>query len=116
MGNLDFPFMGKKSVVFLVVGVLVLLLIGGAYLFVQSKLGTKFEKHLLKLSGGEYTVYVYPAGSEKPVKVYHGKGYVWFEESEGDTKFHTGVVTFKTNDGKLVRVGAWGGVVVVEYK
>ncbi len=100
---------------FLIVGVLVLLLAGGAYWLVQSKFGTKLEKTLLKISGGEYTVYIYPAGANQPVKVYHGKGYVWFEESE-DGKGHTGVITFKTTDGKVVRVGAWGGVVVVEYK
>ncbi len=106
----------KKTTLIVAVIAVLLLLIGGAYWFVQSKFGTKFEKTLLKISGGEYTVYVYPAGAEKPVKVYHGKGYVWFEESEGDTKTHTGVVTFKTDDGKLVRIGAWGGVVIVEYK
>ena len=83
---------------------------------VQSKMGTKLEKTLLKISGGEYTVYIYPAGSKEPVKVYRGKGYVWFEQSEGSEQTHTGVVTFKTNDGKIVRVGAWGGVVIVEYK
>ena len=108
--------MDKKFWGFLLVGVLLLLLVGGAYWLVQSKMGTKLEKTLLKISGGEYTVYIYPAGSEKPVKVYHGKGYVWFEESEGNEKTHTGVVTFKTDDGKVVRVGAWGGVVIVEYK
>jgi hypothetical protein len=96
------------------VGALVVLLVGGAYWLVQSKLGTKLEKTLLKLSGGKYTVFVYPAGSDKPVKVYHGEGYVWFEEDKEGR--HTGVVTFKTDDGKLVRVGDWGGVVIVEYK
>jgi hypothetical protein len=106
----------KKTTLIVAVIAVLLLLIGVAYWFVQSKFGTKFEKTLLKISGGEYTVYVYPAGTEKPVKVYHGKGYVWFEESEGDTKTHTGVVTFKTSDGKLVRIGSWGGVVIVEYK
>ena len=104
----------KKGII-IAVGALVLLLLGGAYWLVQSKLGTKFEKTLLKITGGPFTVYVYPAGSEKPVKTYHGKGYVWFEESEGDLKTHTGVVTFKTDDGKIVRIGAWGGVVIVEY-
>jgi len=108
--------MGKKGVVYLLVGALVLLVIAGAYWVVQSKFGTKLEKSLLKITGGEYTVYVYPAGSEKPVKVYHGRGYVWFEQSEDDSKMHTGVVTFKTADGRIVRIGAWGGVVIVEYK
>ncbi|HIC08701.1 MAG TPA: hypothetical protein EYO62_01420 [Aquificales bacterium] len=107
---------GKKGIVILLIGLVLLLLVGGAYWLVQSKFGTRLEKSLLKITGGEYTVYVYPAGAEKPVKVYHGKGYVWFEESEGDTKTHTGVVTFKTSDGKIVRIGAWGGVVIVEYK
>jgi hypothetical protein len=108
--------MGRKSLILLAVGVLVIILIGGGYWFTQTKLGTKLEKSLLKAMGGEYTVYVYPAGADKPVKVYHGKGYVWFEEGGGDNKIHTGVVTFKTDDGKVVRIGAWGGVVIVEYK
>ncbi|HIC08823.1 MAG TPA: hypothetical protein EYO62_02075 [Aquificales bacterium] len=108
--------MGKKGIIISLIGILILLLVAGAYWIVQSKFGTKLEKNLLKITGGEYTVYVYPAGSEKPVKIYHGKGYVWFEESEGDLKTHTGVVTFKTSDGKIVRIGAWGGVVIVEYK
>jgi hypothetical protein len=104
----------KRNIVWALVGALILLLIGGAYWLVQSKFGTKLEKTLLKFSGGKYTVYVYPAGSEKPVKVYHGEGYVWFEQDKNED--HTGVVTFKTSDGKLVRVGSWGGVVIVEYK
>ena len=108
--------MGKKGLLALIVGLLLLGLLAGAYWVVQSKFGTKLEKSLLKITGGEYTVYVYPAGAQKPVKVYHGKGYVWFEETEGDVKSHTGVVTFKTSDGKIVRIGAWGGVVIVEYK
>jgi len=105
----------RRLYLFLGVGILVLLLLGGAFWLVQSKFGTKLEKTLLKISGGEYTVYVYPAGSTQPVRVYHGKGYVWFEESENE-KTHTGVVTFKTENGKVVRIGAWGGVVIVEYK
>ncbi len=105
----------KKSYLLLMVAFLIILFVGGAYWLVQSKVGTKLEKTLLKISGGEYTVYIYSAGTIKPVKVYHGKGYVWFEESENG-KLHTGVITFKTNDGKIVRVGAWGGVVIVEYK
>jgi len=105
-----------KKYIFAVVGVLVILILGGAFWLVQSKLGTKFQKTLLKATGGPFTVYVYPAGSREPVKIYHGRGYVWFEESEGSTTTHTGVVTFKTDDGKLVRIGAWGGVVIVEYK
>ncbi len=108
--------MDRKTFLLLLVGSLILLILGGAYWFTQTKLGTKLEKTLLKAMGGEYTVYVYPAGADKPVKVYHGRGYVWFEQSEGGDKTHTGVVTFKTSDGKIVRIGAWGGVVIVEYK
>jgi len=109
--------MSNKKIIFIfLIGALILFIVGGAYWLVQSKFGTKLEKKLLKITGGEYTVYVYPAGSEKPVKIYHGKGYVWFEESEGNLRTHTGVITFKTSDGKIVRIGAWGGVVIVEYK
>ena len=103
---------GKIVITGVVIAILFLL---GGWWFLQTKLGTKLEKQILKISGGKFTVYGYPAGSSKPVKVYHGKGYVWFEESE-DGKKHTGVITFKTEDGKLVRIGAWGGVVIVEYE
>ena len=104
----------RKFSLYLTVGVVVLLLLGGAYWLVQSKLGTKLEKTLLKVSGGEFKVSAYTMGSTEPVKTWEGKGYVWFEQDKNER--HTGVVTFKTKDGKLVRIGAWGGLVVVEYK
>ena len=101
------------------------LIIFGAIIFIillalifwisQTKVGTKIEKQLLKITGGEFKVYVYPAGSTQPVKVYEGRGYVWFEEAKNGNG-HTGVVTFKTKDGKTVRVGTWGGVIIVEYE
>jgi hypothetical protein len=106
--------MSGKTAIYIVVGAIVLILLGGAYWLVQSKLGTKLEKTLLKFSGGEFTVSAYVAGSNKPVKTWEGKGYVWFEQDKNDR--HTGVVTFKTKEGHLVRIGAWGGLVIVEYK
>ena len=105
--------MKKKIIVGGITLAIIFLLAAGWIL--QTKLGTKLEKQLLKISGGPFTVYVYPAGSSQLVKIYHGKGYVWFEESKGE-KRHTGVITFKTDEGKLVRIGAWGGVVIVEYQ
>ncbi|WP_457679828.1 hypothetical protein [Thermovibrio sp.] len=78
----------------------------------SCKLQTKVEKSVLKITGGEFTVKVYDGG--KLVAQYEGKGYVWFEQDKNDR--HTGVVTFKDNRGHIIRVGAFGGVVVVDYK
>jgi len=44
-----------KKYIFAVVGVLVILTLGGAFWLVQSKLGTKFQKTLLKATGGSFT-------------------------------------------------------------
>ena len=78
----------------------------------SCKLQTKVEKQILKVTGGKFTVKVYNGG--KLVAQYRGDGYVWFEES--NSKRHTGVVTFKDERGHIVRVGAFGGVVIVEYE
>jgi hypothetical protein len=78
----------------------------------SCKLQTKVEKQILKVTGGKFTVKVYSGG--KLVAQYKGNGYVWFEET--DSKRHTGVVTFKDDKGRIVRVGAFGGLVIVEYE
>ena len=78
----------------------------------SCKLQTKVEKQILKVTGGEFTVKVYNGG--KLVEEYHGKGYVWFEQD--NNKRHTGVITFKDDRGHIIRVGAFGGVVIVDYK
>jgi len=78
----------------------------------SCKWQTKVEKQFLKITGGEFTVRVYNGG--KLVGEYRGNGYVWFEET--DNKRHTGVVTFKDERGHIIRVGAFGGVVIVDYK
>ena len=78
----------------------------------SCKLQTKVEKQMLKVTGGKFTVKVYSCG--KLVGEYRGEGYVWFEESKD--KKHTGVVTFKDERGHIIRVGAFGGVVIVDYE
>ncbi len=78
----------------------------------SCKWQTKMEKTVLKVTGGKFTVKVYDGG--KLIAQYRGDGYVWFEESQN--KRHTGVVTFKDENGHIVRVGAFGGVVIVEYQ
>ena len=94
---------------------LILLSLIPAFLSFSScscKWQTKMEKTVLKVTGGKFTVKVYDGG--KLIAQYRGDGYVWFEESQN--KRHTGVVTFKDENGHIVRVGAFGGVVIVEYQ
>jgi len=79
----------------------------------SCKWQTKMEKQILKVTGGKFTVKVYDGG--KLVAQYRGNGYVWFEETKSE-KRHTGVVTFKDERGRIVRIGAFGGVVIVEYE
>jgi hypothetical protein len=79
----------------------------------SCKWQTKVEKQVLKVTGGRFTVKVYDGG--RLVAQYRGKGYVWFEETKNE-KRHTGVVTFKDENGHIVRVGVFGGVVIVEYE
>ncbi len=78
----------------------------------SCKWQTKMEKQVLKVTGGKFVVKVYDGG--KLVAQYRGDGYVWFERSQN--KRHTGVVTFRDENGHIVRVGAFGGVVIVEYQ
>ena len=59
--------MKKKIIVGGITLAIIFLLAAGWIL--QTKLGTKLEKQLLKISGGPFTVYVYPAGSSQPVKI-----------------------------------------------
>ena len=67
----------------------------------------KLRKQMLRIIGGDFKVKVYNYGQE--VAEYTVKnGYVWFEETQ------PGVVFFKDAQGRIVRVGAWGGVVIVE--
>ena len=75
---------------------------------------TRMEKTFAKFTGGPFVVTVYQGG--RAVARYEGDGYVWFERDANDQARHSGVVSFKTKDGRFVRVGAWGGVVVVEYR
>ncbi len=84
------------------------------FLFSCERFQTKLEKTVSKYTGGEFTVKVYNGGNL--IETYEGEGYVWFERDENDKGRHSGVVSFKTKDGKFVRVGSWGGVIIVEYK
>ncbi|WP_456434968.1 hypothetical protein [Thermovibrio ammonificans] len=92
----------------LLLSLLPLLFAGGC----SCKLQTKVEKQILKVTGGKFTVKVYNGG--KLVAQYSGDGYVWFEQDKNDR--HTGVVTFRDERGHIIRVGTWGGVVIVDYK
>jgi len=78
----------------------------------SCKFQTKVEKQILKVTGGKFTVKVYDGG--KLVAEYHGDGYVWFEQDKNER--HTGVVTFRDDRGHIIRVGAFGGVGVVDYQ
>ena len=78
----------------------------------SCKWQTKMEKEVLKITGGRFTVSVYNGG--KLVTTYKGNGYVWFEIDKNGK--HTGVVTFKDERGHIIRVGGFGGVVVVDYQ
>ncbi|WP_163328120.1 hypothetical protein GFV12_01100 [Desulfurobacterium thermolithotrophum] len=78
----------------------------------SCKWQTKMEKEVLKVTGGEFTVKVYDGG--KLITTYKGKGYVWFEMDKNGR--HTGVVTFRDERGHIIRVGGFGGVVIVDYQ
>jgi TRAP-type mannitol/chloroaromatic compound transport system substrate-binding protein len=70
------------------------------------------EKEVLKVTGGKFTVKVFNGG--KLVATYQGNGYVWFEMDKNGR--HTGAVLFKDERGRIVRVGSFGGTVIVEYE
>ncbi|RME82525.1 MAG: hypothetical protein D6771_06910 [Zetaproteobacteria bacterium] len=88
--------------------------VGVALLGGCERFQTRLEKTISKYTGGAFTVRVYNGGTL--VGQYEGEGYVWFERDASDQARHSGVVSFKTKDGRFVRVGSWGGVVIVEYK
>ncbi|NPA52666.1 MAG: hypothetical protein GXO22_07200 [Aquificae bacterium] len=92
----------------------VLLLLVIPFVISCERFETKVTKTIAKYTGGEFTVKIYNGG--QLIATYKGEGYVWFERDENDKGRHSGVVSFKTEDGKFVRVGSWGGVIIVEYK
>lgn len=64
---------------------------------------------MLRITGGNFKVKVYNYGQE--VAEYIVKdGYVWFEETQ------PGLIFLKDAQGRIIRIGAWGGVVVEQMK
>jgi hypothetical protein len=99
--------------------VLVLALVGAIVYFVlPERFLTRVDKSMLQFFGGDCVVEVYSAGQK--LREYQVNGYVLFERPDGSatgaTGGHDGVVTFKDRQGRTVRVGAWGGTVLVECK
>lgn len=79
---------------------------------------TRVDKSLLEYFGGNCTVEVYSAGQK--IREYAVDGYVLFERAEANAGNpagrHDGVITFKAKDGRKIRLGAWGGTVLVECR
>lgn len=104
-------------------GVLAVLAVAGllVYWLLPERLLTRVDKSLLEYFGGQCTVEVYSAGVR--VRDYKVDGYVLFERQEGGLAQpgpsggrHDGVITFSDKDGRKVRLGAWGGTVLVECR
>ena len=104
-------------------GLLAILAVAGllVYWLLPERFLTRVDKSLLEYFGGNCTVEVYSAGVK--VRDYKVDGYVLFERQEpGLTQGgsgggrHDGVITFKEKDGRNVRLGAWGGTVLVECR
>ncbi len=88
---------------------LFIIFLGLATFGCTEKSQIKLRKKILRITGGNFKVKVYNYGhqlAEYMVK----NGYVWFEETQ------PGVVFFKDAQGRIIRIGAWGGVVVVEQQ
>ena len=84
------------------------------FIFSCERFQTKVEKTISKYTGGDFTVKVYNGG--QLIATYEGEGYVWFERDENDKGRHSGVVSFKDKKGRFIRIGSWGGVIIVEYE
>ena len=104
-------------------GLLAILVVAGllVYWLLPERFLTRVDKSLLEYFGGNCTVEVYSGGVK--VRDYKVDGYVLFERQEpGLTQpgsgggRHDGVITFKEKDGRNVRLGAWGGTVLVECR
>lgn len=101
--------------------VLVLVLVAAGamvWLLMPERVQTKVDKTMLEYFGGDCAIEVYSGGQK--VRDYQTSDYVLFERSEAAAGTpagrHDGVVTFKDKQGRNVRLGAWGGTVLVECK
>jgi hypothetical protein len=83
-----------------------------------ERVQTRVDKSLLEYFGGNCVVEVFSAGQK--IREYAVDGYVLFERAEANAGSpagrHDGVVTFKAKDGSKVRLGAWGGTVLVQCR
>jgi hypothetical protein len=99
--------------------VLILVAAGGlVWLLMPERVMTKVDKTMLEYFGGDCSIEVYSGGQK--VRDYQTSGYVLFERSEATAGApagrHDGVITFKDKQGRNIRLGAWGGTVLVECK
>lgn len=101
--------------------VLVLILVAAGalvWLLMPERLQSKVDKTMLEYFGGDCTIEVYSGGQK--VRDYQTSGYVLFERSEATAGApagrHDGVITFKDKQGRNIRLGAWGGTVLVECR
>lgn len=109
----------KTKIIF---GALLVVLLTGLllWLILPERLFTRVDKTLLQYFGGDCVVEVYSGGQK--IRDYQVNGYVLFENSESNSlqtaseSRHDGVITFKDKQGRNVRLGAWGGTVLVECK
>ena len=87
------------------------------YFVLPERVLTRVDKSVLEYFGGDCVVDVYSGGQK--IREYQVNGYVLFERQEGGSTpagRHDGVLTFKDRQGRNIRLGAWGGTVVVECK
>lgn len=99
--------------------VLILVAAGGlVWLLMPERVLSKVDKTMLEYFGGDCSIEVYSGGQK--VRDYQTSGYVLFERSEATASApagrHDGVITFKDKQGRNIRLGAWGGTVLVECK
>ena len=99
--------------------VLTLVLAGLIVWFVlPERFLTRVDKTMLEYFGGDCVVEVYSGGQK--IRDYQANGYILFERAEatagGSAGRHDGVITFKDKQGRNIRLGAWGGTVLVECK
>ena len=104
----------------LVLGLILTLVLAGliVWFILPERFLTRVDKTVLEYFGGDCTIEVYSGGQK--LRDYQASGYVLFERSEATAGAgagrHDGVITFKDKQGRNIRLGAWGGTVLVECK
>nr|ACX33895.1 hypothetical protein [uncultured prokaryote AT3] len=104
----------------LVAGLVLVLVAAGAivWLIMPERFMTRVDKKMLEYFGGDCAIEIFSGGQK--IRDYQTSGYVLFERSEATASApagrHDGVITFKDKQGRNIRVGAWGGTVLVECK